>query len=456
MSQALVLKEYQNIAVDFLLKTRRAALWMVPGMGKTSTVYTVLDLLKLAGSKFFPALVIAPKQVCDTTWLDEQQKWSQFRDITVVRIAGSSEQRLKALHSKADLFVINFENVEWLVEVCNGNWPFRIVIVDEATKLKGYRTKQGGKRTKALSSVARQTGRFIELTGTPAPNGLKDLWGQLWFLDFGGRLGTSYAQFLQRWFIVEAYSRAVIPREGAKREIEKLLADCTLAFRAEDWFDIKEPVVSRREVRLPDEARTLYRKMERDFFVKLKEVDSEITARIALTLTSKLLQLASGSVFDDEKTPRDIHDAKLDTLESLLNELSGENVIVVYNFTHEARRIQARFPQAEIYRGKTQETKWNAGSIPLLLLQPQSGGHGTNLQHGGRTMVWFGPSWDLELRLQVAERIGPVRQKQAGYDRAVLHYDIVALDTIEVEVLERLTSKKSVQEALMEARAHRG
>jgi SNF2 family DNA or RNA helicase len=184
-------------------------------------------------------------------------------------------------------------------------------------------------------------------------------------------------------------------------------------------------------------------------------VDAEVTARIALTLTSKLLQLASGSVFDDGKTPRDIHDAKLDNLESLLNELNGENVIVVYNFTHESKRIQERFPHAQIYRGKKQETDWNAGCIPLLLLQPQAGGHGTNLQHGGRTMVFFSPLWDLELRLQVAERIGPVRQAQAGYDRAVLHYDIVAKDTLDEEVLERLVSKRSVQEALMSARAHR-
>lgn len=455
MSQPLTKHEYQDIGLDFLLKTQRAALWMVPGMGKTLVVYALLDLLKLAGSKFFPALVIAPKQVCDSTWLDEQQKWDDFKDLTVVRIGGSQEQRLRALHSKADLYVINFENIEWLVEVCNGNWPFRIVIVDEATKLKGYRTKQGGSRARALASIARQTGRFIELTGTPAPNGLKDLWGQLWFLDFGGRLGASYAQYIQRYFIVEAYSRAVIPREGAKREIEKLLADCTLAFRAEDWFDIKEPLVSRREVRLPDAAAKLYRTMERDFFVHLKEVGADVTAQIALTLTTKLLQLASGSVFDDGKTPRDIHDAKLDNLESLLNELNGENVIVVYNFTHEAKRIQARFPHAEVYRGKKDETKWNAGHTPLLLLQPQAGGHGTNLQHGGRTMVFFSPMWDLELRLQVAERIGPVRQAQAGYDRAVLHYDIVAANTLDEEVLERLTSKRSVQEALMLARAHR-
>lgn len=213
--------------------------------------------------------------------------------------------------------------------------------------------------------------------------------------------------------------------------------------------------MSRREVRLPVEAAAMYRKMERDFFLELKEVEASVTAKIALTLTSKLLQMASGQVFDDERTVRALHDAKLDALESLVNEMGGENIIVTYNFTHEAARIKERFPQAVLYKGKKEETAWNAGRIPLLLLQPQSGGHGTNLQHGGRTMVFYSPMWDLELRLQVAERIGPVRQLQAGYDRAVLHYDIVALDTLDEEVLDRLASKRSVQETLMLARAHR-
>lgn len=454
-------RPYHTPALKFLLDTQRAAVWMPPGFGKTSLVYALLDILKLAGSRLFPALVIAPKQVCDLTWPAEQAKWTNFKDIKVVNIRGTSEQRQLAMHTPADLYVINFENIEWLVEVCGENWPYRTVIVDEATKLKGYRTKQGGKRASALARIARNTGRFIELTGTPAPNGLKDLWGQVWFIDYGGRLGASYAAFLQRWFIVEAYTRQTIPRHGAEAEIHHLLADCTMAFRTEDWFDIQKPVVSRREVRLPPEAAALYRKMERDFFVKLLEVqgehrDAEVTAKIALTLSSKLLQMAGGAVLDDDKKPQTIHDAKLDALESLINELGGENVIVVYQFVHEAKMIQARFPHAEMFMGRKEETKWNEGNTPLMLLHPQRGGHGTNLQHGGRTMIFFSPFWDLELRMQVIDRIGPVRQKQAGYDRAVNVIDIVALDTLDSEVLDRLTVKRSVLDALMAARAHRG
>lgn len=457
----LVLHKYQKIGVKFILDTQRCALYMPPGFGKTSVVYTVLDILKLAGSKFFPALVIAPKQVCDLTWPAERDKWAQFQDLTVVNIRGSAEQRMRALHSKADLYCINYENIEWLVEVCGDNWPFRIVIVDEATKLKGYRTKQGGKRAGALGRIARNTGRFIELTGTPAPNGLKDLWGQIWFLDFGGRLAPSYNQFMQRWFVIEAYTRQVVPRAGAEKEIHDLLADCTAAFRTEDWFDIQKPVVHRREVRLPPEAAKLYREMERNFFVKLAELqgeerEAEVTARIALTLSSKLIQMAAGGVLDDEKTARVIHEEKLDALESLINELGGENLLVVYQFVHEAKMIQQRFPHAQVFMGKKQETDWNAGRMPLMLIHPQRGGHGTNLQHGGRAIAFFSPFWDLELRMQVIDRIGPVRQKNAGYDRSVLVYDLIALDTLDNEVLDRLEGKRSVMDALMSARAHRG
>lgn len=309
--------------------------------------------------------------------------------------------------------------------------------------------------------MARSTGRFIELTGTPAPNGLKDLWGQLWFLDYGGRLGSSYAQFLQRWFVVEAYTRQVVPRAKAEEEIRGLLADCTLAFRAEDWFDIQAPVVSRREVRLPDEATKLYRQMERDFFVKIRELegekrDAEVTAKIAMTLSTKLLQMASGSVLDDAKVARHIHDAKLDDLESLINELGGENLIVVNQFVHEAKMIQQRFPHARVFKGRAEEKAWNEGTVPLLILHPQSGGHGINLQHGGRAMAFFSPTWNLEHRAQVIDRIGPVRQKQSGYDRAVLVFDLVAQNTLDNEVIDRTDDKKSVMDSLMEARAHRG
>jgi len=451
-------REYANIATSFLLDTQRCALWAKPGMGKTAIVYTVLDILKLASSRFFPALVIAPKKVCNITWPAEQKKWKQFRDIRVVNIAGNVDTRRMALQTSADVYLINFDNIPWLVKQFGDRWPFKIVIVDEATKLKNFRLKQGGVRAAALAQIARSVGRFIELTGTPAPNGLKDLWGQMWFLDFGHRLGASYDAFLKRWFIKEAYTFNIIPRANAEAEIYKALADCTLALRPEDWFDLREPIHSVRNIDLPPDAAKLYKQLEREMFAELENEAGkhEITAPIALALTTKLLQVAGGAVLDTEREWHEVHDAKLDELEELIDELNGENVLVVYNYVHEWERIKARFPKSRKFSCEADEADWNAGKIPIMAIQPQSGGHGISLQHGGRTIIFYTNTWNLELRLQVIERLGPTRQAQSGYDRSVLVYDIVANSTVDVEILTSLTEKLTVQEALMLARARRG
>lgn len=453
MSQNLTPKPWQNVGSDFIYNTQRCALWAKPGMGKTGIVYTVLDLLKLAGSNFFPALVIAPKAVCEGVWPAEQAKWRQFRDLRVVQVLGTVAQRRDALVTNADIYVINFDNVQWLVNYLGAKWPFKIVIVDEATKLKGYRTKQGGMRARALAQVAKSTGRFIELTGTPSPNGLKDLWGQIWFLDFGHRLGTSYDAFFKRWFILEAYTGQVIPRPNAEAEIYAALADITMALRPEDWFDIKKPIYSVIECELPLEARALYDKMEEDFFLQIGE--REVTAPIAMTLTTKLLQISGGAVLDTEHDWHHIHNAKLDKLESLVNELGGENLLVVYQYKHEAIRLLERFPKWRVYKSKADENDWNGNKVPGMLLQAQSASHGLNLQYGGRAVANYTPTWNAELREQVMERIGPMRQAQAGLDRSVLVYDLIAKNTMDVEVLERVNGKLTVQDALMLARARR-
>lgn len=451
-------RAYAEIAVNFLLDTPRAALWAKPGLGKTAIVYSVLEILRLASSRFFPALVIGPKKVCDITWPAEQRKWKQFENLRVVNITGNVDCRRMALQTPADVYLINFENVPWLVNQFGNTWPFKIIIVDEATKLKNFRLKQGGVRAAALGRIALCVGRLIELTGTPAPNGLKDLWGQIYFLDQGHRLGSSYDAFLKRWFIKEAYTLKIIPRANAEAEIYKKLSDCTLALRPEDWFDLRTPIHSVRSVDLPSEARKLYNKLERDMFAELTVEASkhEITAPIALALTTKLLQITGGAVIDAEKQWAAVHDAKLDELEELIDELNGENVLVVYNYVHEWVRFKARFPHARKFSTEKDEADWNAGKIQFMAIQPQSGGHGISLQHGGRTIIFFTNTFNLELRLQVIERLGATRQAQSGYDRCVLVYDIVANDTVDVEVLQSLTEKTTVQDALMLARSRRG
>lgn len=448
-------RPYQQLSMEFLLENQRCALWAAPGLGKTGVVYMLLDLLMLASSRFFPALVIAPKKVCNIVWPSEQKKWVQFKDIKVVNIAGDVHERRMALQEPADVYLINFDNIPWLVNQLGSKWPFKIVIVDEATKLKNFRLTQGGVRARALAQVARSVGRFIELTGTPAPNGLKDLWGQMWFLDFGARLGASYDAFIKRWFIVEAYTMKLIPRESAQKEIYAALADITLALRPEDWFDLRKPVHSIRHVPMPPDARKFYDKLEDEMFVKL-ENEREISAPIALALTTKLLQVTGGAVLDTEKDWHAIHDAKLDDLEELIEELNGENVLVVYHYQHEWERFKQRWPHARKFVNEKDEADWNAGKIPFMAIQPQSGGHGTSLQYGGRVIIFFTNQYNLELRMQVIERLGATRQAQAGFDRSVLIYDLCMTDTVDIEALEVLTEKMSVQDALMLARSRRG
>lgn len=459
MSQPWIAKPHQKIIVDYMYDTKRCNIWAAPGLGKSSSTYRFLDTLQLCGSNFFPVLVIAPLAVARDVWTAEQQKWTDFKGLRVVPIIGSTPAaRIAALMLRGDVYTINYENLVWLVEYFGDKWPFRIVVADESTRLRGFRQKQGGvhkgggtKRAGALATIAENTGRWINLTGTPSPHGLESLWGQQWFIDFGHRLGTSYSSFMKRWFIVEQYTQQVIPRENARAEIYEKLADCAIALRAEDWLDVKEPYFSEKRVNLPPEAMKLYKQMERKFFADMP--GGQIVAFNAMTKSGKLIQMASGSVYDTETgTAHHLHDAKIEALRSLYDEL-GENLLVVYHFKFEVGALLQEFPEARLYKGKQDEDDWNAGGVKMMLVHPKSAGHGLNLQHGGRAVCFFTNSWDLELRLQVLERIGPARQLQSGYDRVVLVYDIVASATIDLNVLDRLRGHATEQEALMKARA---
>ena len=258
---------------------------------------------------------------------------------------------------------------------------------------------------------------------------------------------------MKRWFRTDAYTKQVEPLEFAQQQIHAALADCTLALRAEDWFDIWEPIVTDIPVALPPAARTLYDKMEEEFFISLPQANIE--AVNAMAKSQKLLQMANGCVYDGASVPHQIHDAKIEGLKSVVEDMGGEPIIVTYFYRFDIPMIQKAFPKAVVFKGRAEEDAWNAGKIQMLLLHPQSAAHGINLQHGGRCMVFFSHMWDLELRLQAIERLGPTRQAQSGYNRAVLLYNLVAADTIDEIVLSRLDTKKSVQDALMEARARR-
>jgi SNF2 family DNA or RNA helicase len=446
-------RPYQRIATEFIVENQRCNLWLPMGMGKTASVLSALDMLWLAGSKLHPALVIAPKRVAQTTWPDEVSKWDDFRNLKVSPILGTPAQRKAALQRKADLYTINYENIPWLVEQCGKDWPFQIVIADESTRLKSFRLRHGGQRAAALGKVAKMTGRWINLTGTPAPNGLKDLWGQNWFVDSGHRLGRSYTAFISRWFDENPYTYEVSPKLAADEEILERLADVTVSLRVEDWLDLGELIHTEVPVELPPKARKLYDEMERELFIELG--DEGIEAATAAARAGKCLQLASGAVYDEDKNWHDVHDAKIEALRDIVAEAAGAPVLVSYWFKFDRAKILKAIPSARVLESEKDIRDWNAGKIPVMLAHPASAGHGLNLQDGGNIIVYYSQTWDLELRQQILERIGPTRQKQAGHDRPVFVYDLVARSTMDEEALARVAGKMTVQEALMLARRRR-
>jgi SNF2 family DNA or RNA helicase len=448
-------RPYQTIGTKFLIDTHRCNLWAQPGMGKTSIALSAVDILKMAGSSFFPVLVLAPLRVADLVWQREIEKWAEFEGLTLTKILGDQKGRAAALKRApvTDLYVCNYDNIPWLTaQFASREWPFKTVISDEATRLKGFRLSHSTVRTRELAKVAKHTGRWINMTGSPTPNGLVDLWGQQWFVDFGQRLGRTFTQFVQRWFHENEYSHSVTPLPGADKEIYAALSDCTLALRAEDWFDLQRPVLARTEVALPASARSLYAEMERKFFLEFDNTDIE--AGTAAIRSSKLLQIASGSVYDSDSEWHDIHDAKLEALENIVEEFN-EPLLVACHWQFTYDRIKRLYPKARTLKTQRDQDDWNAGKVQLMMVPYKSASHGIDLQFGGRGLVYFDQIWDLELIEQVLERLGPTRQKQAGFSRNVLVWDLVARDTMDEQARDRVDDKSSVQSALMKARARR-
>lgn len=456
MSVQFTPRPYQHQMIGHALDLPRCALWAGMGMGKTLATLTALDGLTLTDPG--PALVLAPLRVARSTWPDEAAKWAHLRNVEVSPVVGTPDQRRAALRRPANVFTTNYEQLPWLVEHFGDRWPFRTIVADESTRLKGFRLRQGGQRTAQLARVAHaHADRFIELTGTPSPNGLTDLWGQAWFLDRGQRLGSSFKAFEDRWFQsisvgAHAAARELRPLPFAQEQIQDRMRDVALTLDPKDWFDLREPIVNTVRVALPAKARSAYRDMQRELFAAIGE--HEVEAANAAAKSAKCLQLASGSVWVDAAagTYAEVHDAKLQALESIAEEAAGAPLLVRYHWVPSRERILRAFPKARMLDEDPQTIRdWNAGKVPMLVAHAQSAGHGLNLQDGGHHYVAFDHWWDLEHHQQITERIGPVRQLQAGHDRPVFHHYIVAEGTLDEQVMGRLESKRSVQDLLLEA-----
>jgi SNF2 family DNA or RNA helicase len=426
-----------------------------------------LDMLKLIGSSFFPALVLAPKRVADVVWSGEKDKWSSFQHLKVVQITANDLDYMhkgKLYHAKngqlrvgaADLYIANYELVERLVMQFPGSrWPFKIVIADECSRLKGFRLNKGAVRASALADIAQFTGRWWNLTGTPAPNGLQDLWGQMYFIDFGQRLKRSYTAFSEAYLMEDRYTRKISLQHGAAEAIHEAVKDVLVAYRAEDWLDITKPQELAVEFELPPKVREQYRQMEREFFLQLP--DAEIEAGTAAIKSSKLLQICAGSVIDTETgAPHAVHDARLEALDDVLDQIEPEMLLVSYWWKSDPPRIlehlRRRKVPARLYTGKKDEADWNNKKFRVLLLQEQSA-FGLNLHGPCRDILHYTYTYNAELWQQMVERVGPARQAQAGKKAAVRVWYAQARGTIDREVVDSNFRKITVEQALKRARA---
>lgn len=431
--------DYQKFASDFILSHPACCLMLDMGLGKTVITLTALWDLLLDQFEVGRVLIIAPKRVAATTWPQEIGKWEHLKGITYAVVMGSEKERRAALMKPALVYIINRENVAWLVE--NGYFHFDMVIVDELSSFKSYQSK----RFKALRKVRGQVKRIVGLTGTPG--NLMDLWAEIGLIDKGERLGRFITRYREAFFVPDKRNQMVIfsykPKVGAEEEIYDRISDICVSMKAKDYLQMPDLVVSDVEVKMSESERMKYEQLKSDLVLPMD--DGDIDAASAVGLSNKLLQMANGACYDENGKVRIIHDRKLDALEDLIEAANGKPVLIAYWFKHDRDRLIERFGAEAIDKAEDIE-KWNRGEIPVAIIHPASAGHGLNLQSGGNHLVWFGLTWSLELYQQCCARLYRQGQKQV-----VTIQHIVTKGTIDEDVLKALQKKDCTQEAIMMA-----
>lgn len=440
---------YQKAGVRWILDHKACGLFLEMGLGKTVTTLTAINELIYDRFEVNRVLVIAPLRVATTVWAEEVAKWPHLQGLRVQKILGQRGQRVYALRQDADVYVINRENVPWLVRYFQQQkmrWPFDMVVIDELSSFKSA----GSERFKALRSVRPAMERVVGLTGTPAPNGLIDLWSQIYLLDRGERLGVTLGGFRDRYFWAKqgyAGSRTYTqyePKDEAQEQVQAKLADLCISMCKEDYLSLPERLDRTVRIELDEPSRKAYATMERQALIELE--DGVVTAGTAAVVSNKLLQLANGAVYDENKQVHEVHEAKLDALEDLLEAANGHSVLCYYAYQHDADRICKRWPDARILQTTKDVEDWNAGKVQLMLAHPASAGHGLNLQHGGHIVVWFGLTWSLEAYQQANARL-----HRNGQGQPVTIYHLIVKDSIDEDVMRVLQGKATKQDALMEA-----
>lgn len=424
--------------------------WTWVLVSKTIITLTAVQDLKFNRWVVQKVLIVAPKKVAEATWQNEAARWDHTKGLRFSLIAGTLQKRIRAANTPADVYVVSRDNIAWLVDYYRNDWPYDMVVLDESSSFKNHQSK----RFKSLKLVRPRIRRLVELTGTPAPNGLADLWAQIYLLDEGARLGRTISSFREQ-FCSEDYShpgqqyRTFSIRDGAEQAIQAVISDICVSMKAEDYLQLPEFIRNDIPVALDDKAQKAYDKLEREMLLEVDE--STITAGSAAVLNGKLLQLCSGAVYDTEGRAAPVHDCKLDAFLETVEQLNGEHALVFYWFQHERDRILASLQKSglrvRVYRDAADEAAWNAGEVDILLAHPASCGYGLNLQHGGHHVIWYSlPNWNLELYQQANKRL-----HRQGQQYPVIVHHLLVQGGIDEDMAASLDAKGDTQEAMMQA-----
>lgn len=442
---------YQQHCINKVVEIAKLGLFLDMGLGKTVTTLTAIRQLKYDRFEVRKVLVIAPKKVAEGTWTREKDKWEHTRILRVSPVLGNQAKRIRALNTPADIYIINRENVCWLVDYYRNDWPFDMVVIDESSSFKSHTAK----RFKALASISSRITRLVELTGTPSPNGLDDLWSQVFLLDGGERLGKRYTQFRERYFdpgrrgadgMVYDYKA----KPGSEQSILEQISDICISMKAEDYLQLPDIIYHTVPVVLDPKALKAYQEMERKMVLELPEDEEEISVTSAAALSNKLLQLANGALYDDGHLVHEIHDCKLEAFTELIESLQGKPALVFYNFQHDKTRILKALEKTKLrireLKKPQDEDDWNAGKIDILLAHPASAAYGLNLQQGGNHVIWFGLTWNYELYTQANKRL----HRQGQTEKVIIHH-LVSTGTRDEDVMQALEKKDDVQNWVMES-----
>ena len=442
---------YQQHCIEQILRIKKLGLFLDMGLGKTVTTLTAIKELKYNRFAVRKVLVIAPKKVAEGTWTREKDKWDHTRMLRVSPVLGTLSKRIRALNTPADLYIINRENVVWLTDYYRNDWPFDMVVIDESSSFKSHKAK----RFKALAALGSHIDRMVELTGTPSPNGLDDLWAQVYLLDSGERLGKRYTQFRERYFQPDkrraggmVYSYQAKP--GSEQSILDRISDICISMKAEDYLQLPDITYHEIPVELDAKSEKAYRELERSMVLQLPVEEEEISVTSAAALSNKLLQLANGALYDDDGQAHEVHRCKIEAFLELVESLRGKPALVFYNYRHDRERILKALSGSGLrvreLKGPQDEDDWNSGKIDILLAHPASSAYGLNLQQGGNHVIWFGLTWNYELYTQANKRL----HRQGQQEKVIIHH-LVCTGTRDEDVMQALQKKDDVQNWVMES-----